>query len=185
MFCTLSVLRNSPLNWAWIAAPMAHHALLATVGLEYCVEGPGIICRPCGFVVATSKLHEHLRDRHNLKLALRRTAVEHAYSLNVEHDLSRLVPRADGSDIISSLSLHAGFLCLQYRLKTTSEITMTRHLSQFHRLPGACPSYDDSYEAVKLQTWLPNKRTKYWQVVEPPPPQMQSTAARSYSLEGF
>jgi hypothetical protein len=52
MFCTLSVLRNSPLHWAWIAAPMADHALLATVGLEYCVEGPGIICQPCGFAIS-------------------------------------------------------------------------------------------------------------------------------------
>ena len=69
---------------------MADHALLATVGLEYCVEATGIICRPCGLVVATSKLHEHLRDRHTLKLALRCTAVEHAYNLNVEHDVSRL-----------------------------------------------------------------------------------------------
>lgn len=35
VFCSLSVLYNShyPSNWAWIAAPMADHALLATIGL--------------------------------------------------------------------------------------------------------------------------------------------------------
>lgn len=67
---------------------MADHALLATVGLVYCPKGPAIICRSCGFAIATGKLHEHLRDRHNLTIALRRAAVEHAYSLYVEQDVS-------------------------------------------------------------------------------------------------
>src|SRR5437588_8486817 len=115
---------------------MADHALLATVGLVYCPDGPAITCRPCGFAIATSKLHEHLRDRHDLTIALRRTAVEHACGLYAERDVGRLVPRADGSDIISSLSVHDGFVCLQCCLKTTGEILMIRHLSKFHRLPG-------------------------------------------------
>jgi hypothetical protein len=113
---------------------MADHALLATVGLVFCPEGPAIICRPCEFAIATSKLHKHLRDRHHLTIALRRTAVEHACGLYVERDVGRLVPRADGSDIISSLSVHNGFVCLQCRLKTTSEILMIRHLSKLYPL---------------------------------------------------
>jgi hypothetical protein len=132
--------------------------------------------------IATSKLHEHLRDRHDLTIALRRTAVEHACSLHVEHDVDRLVPRADGSDIISSLSVHEGFVCLQSRLKTTSEISMIRHLSKCHRLPGSCPSYDDLYEAAKLQTWLSNKRTRYWQAVEPRASSRPSTSGLSTFL---
>jgi hypothetical protein len=48
--------------------------LLASIGLEFYLEGPAIICRPCRFAVAVAaadKLHnhDHLRDRHHLYTA--------------------------------------------------------------------------------------------------------------------
>lgn len=69
---------------------MSESDLLGRIGLEFCVEGPAIICCLCRFAIAATvvKLHDHLRDRHRISISQRRAAVEHFQHLHAEADQS-------------------------------------------------------------------------------------------------
>ncbi|KFZ25100.1 hypothetical protein V502_00421 [Pseudogymnoascus sp. VKM F-4520 (FW-2644)] len=148
---------------------MSEASLLDNISLGFCLEGPAIICRLCRFAVAAvaDKLHDHLRDRHHLSISQRRAAVEYVQNFHAEADPVHCSPRPDRSDCIYWLAVYDGFFCLDCGFKTISEITMVRHLSRDHKLPGSNPSYDALYRDAKLQTWLPRNRAKYWEVVLP------------------
>ena len=160
--------------------------LLGRIGLEFCVEGPSIICRLCRFAIAATvdKLHDHLRDRHRLSISQRRAAVEHAQHLHAEADPTCCVPRPELSICIPLLAVYDGFICLRCSFKTISEITMVRHLSHEHKLPGSSPSYNALYRDAKLQTRLPRNRAKYWEIVIPKPSNILP-APPSLSLDKF
>ena len=134
-------------------------AAMATEGLDrlgFTVVEPesALICRTCKVAVRTApdRVLQHLHRIHSSSPDVQRVLARHLASARLQ-DVSKLLPRDDGSEEISYLSTNPGFACRHCHERTASEDLLRRHLSTRHWISWPKAILDRDYRFVSLQCW--------------------------------
>ncbi len=125
-----------------------------------------LICRSVGCEQALSPgtISRHLRDKHHVSVYLRKQLEQYIQQWQWPYDHQSIPLPVNGLAPQPILPILDGFQCYDCSFLSSSRNHMRKHVTQNHGKKRA--KDEEIFTHVRLQTWVREKRARYWVVDE-------------------
>jgi hypothetical protein len=118
----------------------------------------------CRYALSPTAIARHLHDRHQAGIDIQRQVHQYVEAFPFTYDHATVLLPADGLPPQPIVPVVDRVACREYTFKSISRDMMRQHANKAHDQKRLADQ--DSFTAVRLQSWFGKRRERYWVVDE-------------------